>query len=145
VSALAVAGVPITFRFGLRGRRWGEPGPVVLLLHGHEAAPASFDALVAPLVESGHQVIELDDPTAASATPAARTAEYAVAISEAAVEIPSLESVVAHGVGASAAAQALADGLRAERAVLLGSDSERVGSEEILDSLLGREPARLAA
>lgn len=115
----APAAASITFRFGLRGRRWGGPGPVVLLLHGREDAPANFDGLVAPLVESGHQVIELDDPTSQSDTPAARTAEYAAAVAEAAVELRALESVVAYGVGATAAAQALANGLQAERLVLL--------------------------
>ena len=119
MSAPAVAGVPITFRFGLRGRRWGDPGPVVLLLHGHDDVPASFDGLVAPLVESGHQVFELDDPTSESDPPAARTAEYAAAIAEAAAELRGLERVVAYGAGVPAAAQALANGLRAERIVLL--------------------------
>jgi len=139
----------ITFRFGLTGRRWGDWGPIVLLLHGREDEPRSFGALIEPLLAAGRQVIALDDPTVGApsgATPdeAGRVSEFAAAIGEAAVEMPDLESVVGHGRGAAAAAQALDQGLGAERVVLLGSTGE-VGAERILDSLLDREPLRRAA
>ncbi|MGQ0587002.1 MAG: hypothetical protein ACT4PK_07355 [Gammaproteobacteria bacterium] len=87
----------------------------MLLLHGRESAPRRFEQLVEPLVAAGRQVIELDDPTDVEASNDARVAEYAAAISEAAVEIPQLESVLAHGLGAAAAAQALPRGLPVEQ------------------------------
>lgn len=105
----------IAFRFGLTGRRWGDTGPVVLFLHGRESAPRRFDELVEPLLASGRQVIELDDPTDVEASNDARVSEYAAAISEVAVEIPQLESALVHGLGAAAAAQALPRGLPVER------------------------------
>lgn len=140
----APAAVRVTFRFGLTGRRWGEPGRIALLLHGRDDEPTSFSALVKPLLAAGRQVIALDDPTAEPLNEAERVGEFAAAILEAAVELRELEFVVGHGRGAAAAAQAFSQGLGAQRAVLLGS-TEPVGADDILDSLLEREPLRRAA
>jgi pimeloyl-ACP methyl ester carboxylesterase len=139
----------ITFRFGLTGRRWGDWGPVVLLLHGRDEEPASFARLIEPLLAAGRQIIALDDPTSDDiGDETLRVAEFAAAITEAAVETRELESVVGHGRGAAAAAQALTQGLSAERAVLLGSTGE-VDANDILESLLDpeleRAPLRRAA
>ena len=139
----------VTFRFGLTGRRWGDWGPVVLLLHGRDDEPASFASLIEPLLAAGRQVIALDDPTSGeTGDESLRVAEFAAAIGEAAVEMRELESVVGHGRGAAAAAQALTQGLGAERAVLLGSTGE-VGAGDILESLMDpeveRAPLRRAA
>ena len=97
---------PVTFRFGLTGRRWGSAGPTVLLLQDDDSTPATLARLVEPLLASGHQVVALDDPTDAAADAAARVDEYAVAALEAAVELPELETVVGQGLGAAAAARA---------------------------------------
>jgi len=132
-----------TFRFGLTGRRWGDRGPVVLLVHGGQTAPRSFAQLIEPLVASGRQVIALDDPTTESSDEAARTREFAYAIAEAAVEIRELESVLGHGLGADAAALAIKQGLSAERVVLLAPD--KAPGDDILDFLTGRDALRLAA
>ena len=144
----APTATPVTFRFGLTGRRWGDWGPVVLLLHGRDDEPANFGALIAPLLAAGRQVVALDDPTQEQSAnvgdETARVSEYAAAVLEAAVELRELEAVVGHGRGAAAAAQALGQGLGAERAVLIGS-TEAVSAEDILDSLLEREPLRRAA
>jgi hypothetical protein len=109
----------VTFRFGLTGQRWGVIGPVVLLLQAQEAPAARFEQMIEPIVASGRQVIALDDPTTVSDAKAARVAEYALAISEAAVEMPQLEAVVGAGLGSAAAARALEDGLHVEHALLL--------------------------
>lgn len=108
---------PVTFRFGLTGRRWGEQGPVVLLLDDRDAAPRVAD-LIEPLLASGRQVIALDDPSEASAARSARVSEFAAAVEEAAIEIHGLEAVVGHGLGSAAAARALELGLQVERALL---------------------------
>ena len=109
----------ITFRFGLTGRRWGLIGPVVLMLQAQEAPAARVEQMIEPLVASGRQVIALDDPTRVTDGKAARIAEYAAAIGEAAVEMPQLEAVVGAGLGSAAAARALEDGLHVEHALLL--------------------------
>lgn len=139
------AAQPITFRFGLHGQRWGDHGPAVLLLRGRGEDPAIFAPAIEPLLASGRQLIELEDPTDPQAPEGARVAEFAYAIEEAAVEIDDLDAVVGSGLGAAAAAQALSDGLAARRSVLL---APREGSDVILDSLLGGprpRPLRLAA
>ena len=133
----------VAFRFGLTGRGWGDGGPVVLLVHGRDEAPALFAQIVTPLVASGRQVVELDDPTSA-APDDVRVAELAAAISEAAVELRELESIAAHGLGAAAAAQALTQGLAVDRVVLIGAGT-KLAPDEVVDSLTGREKLRLAA
>lgn len=133
----------VAFRFGLTGRRWGADGPVVLLVRGREEAPALFAQIVTPLVASGRQVVELDDPT--TGTPdESRVAELAAAIGEAAVELRGLEAIAAHGLGAAATAQALTQGLAPERVVLLGAGA-KLAPEDVLDSLTGGAKLRLAA
>ena len=97
----------ISFRFGLTGRRWGEQGPIALLLHGRETAPEALAPLIEPLVAAGQQVIALDDPTDPAADQAARANGFAYAIAEAAVEIRWHELVIADALGAAAAAKAL--------------------------------------
>lgn len=97
----------ISFRFGLSGRRWGNHGPVVLLLHGREAAAESLAQLIEPLLAKGKQVIALDDPTDPAAEQSARANGFAYAIAEAAVEIQWHELVVADALAAAAAAKAL--------------------------------------
>jgi len=121
-----------TFRFGLSGLKWGRDGdPVVLMLHGWEGRPTQFAHFIAPLVAAGRQVIALDAPGhGESAGEQATLMEFAMALLEAAVEIPELEAVVGHSMGAAATAIALAQGLNADRAVLIGSPSS------IEDSLL---------
>lgn len=150
----------ITFRFGLSGRRWGDRGTVVMLVHAAEHAPDTFDQLIGPLVASGRRVILLEDPTAAAPGGADRVAEFALAIGEAAVEIRELEAVVGHALGAAAVALALKQGLPAERAVLIAPEPpvnpaagiplllapENTRREPILDFLNGHTPPlRLAA
>ncbi len=115
----------ITFRFGLSGLRWGRAGdPVVLMLHGWEGRPTQFARFVEPLLAARRQVIALDAPGhGESPGDQATLMEFSMALSEAAVEIRELESVVGHSMGAAATAIALAQGLPAERAVLIGSAS----------------------
>jgi pimeloyl-ACP methyl ester carboxylesterase len=46
----------------LVARRWGECGPLVLLVHGWNGRGTQLGAFVAPLVASGHQVVAFDAP-----------------------------------------------------------------------------------
>ena len=115
----------VTFRFGLSGLRWGEQGPAVLMMHGWEGRPTQFRHFIEPLLASGRQVIALDGPAhGQSQGEQATLMEFAMALAEAAVEIQNLEAVVGHSLGAAATAIALAQGLPAERAVLIASPSK---------------------
>jgi hypothetical protein len=133
----------VAFRFGLTGRSWGADGPVVLFVRGREHAPAVFAQVITPLVASGRQVVELDDPT----TPApddVRIAELAAAIGEVAVELRGLDAIAAYGLGAAATALALTQGLAVDRVVLMASGAQ-LAPQDVVDSLTGREKLRLAA
>jgi pimeloyl-ACP methyl ester carboxylesterase len=47
---------------GIAARRWGEVGPLVLLVHGWNGRGSQLGAFVAPLVATGHQVVAFDAP-----------------------------------------------------------------------------------
>lgn len=118
----------LTFRFGLSGLRWGDRGPVVLALHGWEGRATQFRYLAEAIVKSGRTLIALDAP--AHGHSPGRTAHprlFAEALIEVAAEITAecgnLETVIGHSMGAGAAAYALANGLPAERAVLIAGPS----------------------
>lgn len=113
---------PITFRFGLAGLRWGSHGPIVLLVHGWEGRPTQFAQLVAPLRAAGRQVIAIEAP-AHGRSPGHESHVFAFteALLEVGAELRGVEAVVGHSMGGSAALLALAQGLQAERAVVLGS------------------------
>jgi pimeloyl-ACP methyl ester carboxylesterase len=127
-SALASA-ERIGFRFGLSGLRWGErDAPVVLMLHGWEGRPTQFAHFIAPLLAAGRQVVALDAPGhGESPGNESNAILFTHALLEAAVEIPNLESVVGHSMGAGAIGYALSLGLSAQRAVLLGGPSSLRG------------------
>lgn len=116
--------VPVSFRFGLTGLRWGDSGPVVLMLHGWEGRATQFARFIPALVASGRQVIALDGPAhGRSELKAANVVMFAHALLEAAQELPGLEAVVAHSMGAGATAYALSLGLKVDRVVLLAGPS----------------------
>jgi pimeloyl-ACP methyl ester carboxylesterase len=127
----------VTFRFGLSGLHWGDQGPVVLMMHGWEGRPTQFRYFIEPLLAAGRQVIALDAP-AHGETPGeeAHPMAFAMALQEAAVEIRNLEAVIGHSMGAGAAAIALANGLSAERAVLIaGPSSVQAVLEQFAESI----------
>lgn len=122
------AAVPVSFRYGLTGLRWGDSGPVVLMLHGWEGRATQFARFIPALLASGRQVIALDGPAhGRSPLKAANVVMFAHALLEAAQELPGLEAVVAHSMGAGATAYALSLGLRAERVVLLAGPASFAG------------------
>ncbi|MDP9141929.1 MAG: alpha/beta hydrolase [Pseudomonadota bacterium] len=115
----------VSFRFGLSALRWGErDAPVVLMLHGWEGRPTQFAHFIEPLLRAGRQVVALDAPGhGGSAGDESNAILFTHALLEAAVEIPNLEAVVGHSMGAGAIAYALSLGLSPQRAVLLGGPS----------------------
>lgn len=46
----------------ISARRWGEPGPLVLLVHGWNGRGTQLGAFVGPLLEHGYQVVSFDAP-----------------------------------------------------------------------------------
>lgn len=112
----------ITFRFGLAGMRWGTSGPVVLALHGWRGRATQFARFAAPIVASGRQLVALEAPGhGRSPGHDVHVVAFAQALVEAAGELRGLEAVIAHSMGGAAALIAIADGLAAERAVVIGA------------------------
>jgi pimeloyl-ACP methyl ester carboxylesterase len=108
----------------VRGQRWGS-GPVVYLVHGWGGSARQLDALVAPLVRAGLSVVSFDAPSHGASDPGAHgprgstLPEASEALLAVAARHGPAYGVVAHSLGATAAAIALRDGLRASRMVLI--------------------------
>ena len=99
--------------------RWGE-GPAVLLVHGWGGHSGRLAEFVAPIVERGCAAVAFDAPGhGASPGRGGMLFEFAAAIREIENAEGGLFGVVGHSLGASAAALAIQDGVRAERAVFL--------------------------
>jgi len=99
---------------------WGE-GPSVLLVHGWGGRGAQLGALVGPLVARGFSVVTFDAP-GHGASDRGRVAipEMTSAIRAIADSRGPLAALVAHSVGATAAARALYEGLEVGAVVLVG-------------------------
>ncbi|NIP80023.1 MAG: alpha/beta fold hydrolase, partial [Gemmatimonadetes bacterium] len=98
---------------------WGA-GPDVLLAHGWESSAATWAALVPRLVAAGYRVTAFDMPAHGIST-GRRTSVLgmAAAIRTVADTLGPLAAVIGHSAGATAAALAAGDGLKAGRCVLL--------------------------
>lgn len=113
---------PVTFRFGLRGLRWGQRGPRILALHGWQGHASQFDALACALAAAGFQVIAVDAPAhGRSPGTRAHAIAFADALLEIAPELGEVHAVVGHSMGGGAALYAMAGGLAADRAVIVAS------------------------
>ena len=132
---------PVTFRFGLRGLRWGSGGLRVLALHGWQGRAGQFDTLAQALVTRGMQVIAVDAPAhGRSPGNRAHATAFADSLLEIAAELGSLHAVVGHSMGGGAALFALANGLSAERAVIFASPSRFADVLDRLAAELGLPP-----
>ena len=108
----------------IAGESWGE-GPAVYLVHGWGGCRAHLGVFVKPLVESGHRVFAFDLPSHNESDPGAlapgRTTvvECAEAVGAFVRAHGPARAIVAHSLGAKAAALAVARGAHAERLVFL--------------------------
>ncbi len=106
------------------GESWGD-GPPVYLVHGWGGCRAHLGVFVKPLVESGHRVIAFDLPSHNESDPGdlapGRTTivECAEAVGAFVRAHGPARGIVAHSLGAKAAALAVARGMPAERLVFL--------------------------
>ncbi|WP_219416752.1 alpha/beta fold hydrolase [Pseudonocardia nigra] len=117
------AGVALDGR-ALHGTAWGA-GPPVYLVHGWGGRSGQLGAFVAPLVAAGHRVVAMDAPAHGASGPGAHgrrcgsIPEFAAALRAAVAVHGRPHAVVAHSLGAAAAAHALREGVRPARLVLL--------------------------
>jgi pimeloyl-ACP methyl ester carboxylesterase len=98
------------------GEVWGD-GPVVYLVHGWGGWRAQLDAFVGPLVAAGHRVVSFDAPSHGDSDPGPEgpgrgtILEFADALAAVVAAHGPAHAVVAHSLGATAAAFALGEGL----------------------------------
>ena len=106
------------------GEAWGA-GPVVYLVHGWGGWRWQLDGFVAPLVEAGCRVVAFDAPSHGASDPGpegpgrSTILEFADALTAVVAEMGPAHAVVAHSLGATAAAFAIRGGLPVERAAFL--------------------------
>ncbi|WP_102145646.1 alpha/beta fold hydrolase [Mycobacterium hubeiense] len=108
----------------IAGEMWGDGAPVYLV-HGWGGCRAHLGVFVKPLVEAGHRVIAFDLPSHNDSDPGAlapgRTTivECAEALRAVVREHGPATAMIAHSLGAKAAALAVSQGTPAERLVFL--------------------------
>ncbi len=119
-----------------KGRRiatweWGwksRGAPAVLLAHGWGGNAAQLRAFAFPLLAAGYRVIGFDQPAhGLSEGRLTGLPDFADVLTEVAGHHGRPEAVVAHSVGAAAAAFAMSRGLPFRRAVLLSPPSDIIG------------------
>jgi pimeloyl-ACP methyl ester carboxylesterase len=111
------------------GEVW-RAGPPVYLVHGWGGWRWQLDGFVAPLVEAGYRVVAFDAPGHGGSDPGpsgpgrSTILELADALAAVAAAMGPAHAVVAHSLGATAAAFAMRDGLPVERAAFLAPMAE---------------------
>src|SRR3989442_10124173 len=103
---------------------WGD-GPTVLLVHGWNGNAAQLSGLVPPLLRAGYYVAAPDLPAhGASGGTHTNVRAMADALLRLGRRVGPVHAVIAHSLGAAASVIALAEGLGAERAVLIAPPAD---------------------
>jgi pimeloyl-ACP methyl ester carboxylesterase len=122
LTAVLERGMPFTATAA--GRRisawsWGD-GPTIWLMHGWGSRGGRLAAFVAPLVAAGFRVVTHDAPGHGASDPGTSSMpEFARALRALVGRVEPPHGVIAHSMGASATALAMAQGLPVSRAVFL--------------------------
>jgi pimeloyl-ACP methyl ester carboxylesterase len=135
------------------GEAWGE-GPVVYLMHGWGGWRWQLDPFVAPLVEAGHRVVAVDAPSHGASDPGPEgpgrgsILEFADALAAVVAANGPAHAVIAHSLGATAAAFAVRNGLPVGRLVFVAPMADPLPYTRAFAARLGfgeRIRTRLAA
>ena len=113
-----------TWEWGWRDRN----APAVLLVHGWGGNAAQMRPFVHPLLAAGYRVVAFDQPAhGVSGGRVSGLPDFADVLALVARRSGKTAAVVAHSLGAAAAALALARGLQAPRVVLIGASLDVFG------------------
>lgn len=119
-----------------RGRRialweWGwksREAPAVLLAHGWGGSAAQMRAFAFPLLAAGFRVVTFDQPAHGLSEGRLTSAvDFADVLAALARAVGRVQAVIAHSLGAAAAAYAVARGLPLESLVLVSPPADFVG------------------
>ena len=142
---LAAPGDRVVLEAGVVTESWGD-GPPVYLMHGWGGYRGQLSAFVAPLTEAGFRVVALDAPGHGESGPGmfgrgrALMPDFINALRAAITRYGAPHGVVAHSLGASAAAIATLDGLRTSRLVLIAPVSNVMSGIDIFSRAAGVGP-----
>jgi pimeloyl-ACP methyl ester carboxylesterase len=116
---------------------WGD-GPAMLLVHGWGGRGAQLASFVPPLVAAGYSVVTLDAPGHGT-SPARESSVVAFidAIHDVDRALGPVRGVIAHSIGAAAAAGALRDGLGADAAVFVAPPADLTLHADLMLETLG--------
>jgi pimeloyl-ACP methyl ester carboxylesterase len=155
---LADPGRPFQVRLHGRtvaGEAWGDPAAAtVYLVHGWGGWRAQLDGFVGPLVAAGLRVVALDAPSHGDSDPGpegpgrSTVLELADALAAVVADRGPAHAVIAHSLGATAAAYALDHGLEAGRMAFVAPMADPVPYTRVFASRLGfgeRTRSRLVA
>lgn len=101
---------------------WGDPSrqPYVLLAHGWSSHATRFLAWIAPLRAAGYAIVGFDQVGHGRSSGRRTTLpDFAAVLAEVARRHGPAAAVIGHSLGGAAATLALADGVAAERAILV--------------------------
>jgi len=136
----------------IRGRVWGEEGPVVYVMHGWGGRGSQFGALVEPLVVAGRRVVMFDAPNHGESTQGPtgprRTngVEFARALDEAFLRFGPAEAIIAHSLGTIATYLALNNGwIGTQRLVFIAPMVEAQSLVGQFQAVLGFGPRTVRA
>ena len=116
---------------------WGH-GPVVLLVHGWGGRGSQLARFVEPLVASGCSVVTFDAPGhGTSPEPRSSIVAFVHAIRAIERALGPVRGVIAHSIGAVAAARALYEGVGADAAVFSAPPADLVLQAHTLLEVLG--------
>lgn len=137
----------VTFRFGQRALRWGQQGIPVLAVHGWQGHPDQFRPIACALVGQGYQVFALNGPGHGEDTNGpVHPGLFADYIEDIVTEIGGIHALIGHSMGAGASIMALAAGVSAQQAVIIGAPYSFISVvERLLEQFKLTDRARLKA
>ncbi|KRA52625.1 hypothetical protein ASD77_13385 [Pseudoxanthomonas sp. Root65] len=119
---------------------WGDPQrqPTVLLVHGWSSFGLRFLPWVEPLRRAGYAVVAFDQPAhGRSSGRRATLPMFAHAAQRVADSLGPLAAIVGHSLGGAAAAIAMANGLQAERVILLAPAADPFDAARRFGGMVG--------
>jgi pimeloyl-ACP methyl ester carboxylesterase len=105
--------------------RWGPTGrPKVLLLHDWAGSSGVFHVWLEPLLAAGYCVVAFDQAGHGDSGGTPSPHDFPLILREMAAQIGPVEAIIAHGLGALASLQLLAERPIARKAILLSPPTE---------------------
>lgn len=104
---------------------WGSSEKSVLLVHGWSGRATQVAHLAKPLLEAGYKVISFDAPAHGKSNGRhSHFLEFAEIILQIKSLHPEIKTVIGHSMGATAVAHAIKQGLKIDKAIIIGAPAK---------------------